>query len=209
MKGTRQYYTELRSGAILLIMSAIAAVPCFAQQYVGIRTVDFNFAAAAQQQNEWCWAASIQMILNYYGIPATQQEIVTRTYGIPVDQPGSDAAINSALNGWGRTVAGEIRTIHSATGNGLPTPAILLRELAEQHPILVAFATGPNSGHAVVITAASYINGPSGPQVTSLVLRDPWPSPNTISTEGRIEIAGPNLTAFAPTVRAYWFVTVN
>ncbi len=193
----------------VLTVLVISAIRSYAQQYVGIRTADFNFYAAAQQQNEWCWAASIQMILNYYGIPATQQEIVTRTYGIPVDQPGSDAAINGALNGWGRTVEGQIRTIHSANGQGLPTPDALLNELNQQHPILIAFATGPSSGHAVVVTAASYIPTPNGPQIISLVIRDPWPSPFTMATDGRVEIAGPNLAMFAQTVRAYWLVTVS
>jgi hypothetical protein len=125
----------------VIAVLVISAIQSYAQQYVGIRTADFNFYAAAQQQNEWCWAASIQMILNYYGIPATQQEIVTRTYGIPVDQPGSDAAINAALNGWGRAVEGQIRTIHSASGQGLPSPGVLLNELNQQHPILIAFST--------------------------------------------------------------------
>jgi len=203
------YKTLSCLGITLLAVLVIFAIPSHAQQYVGIRTADFNFYAAAQQQNEWCWAASIQMILNYYGIPATQQEIVTRTYGIPVDQPGSDSAINAALNGWGRTVGGQIRTIHSASGPGLPTPAVLLNELNQQHPILVAFATGPNSGHAVVVTAASYVPTPNGPQITSLVTRDPWPSPFTMATDGRVEIAGPNLAMFAQTVRAYWLVTVS
>lgn len=40
--------------------------------YVGIPSFQVNFAAASQQENEWCWAASTQMILGLYGIPASQ-----------------------------------------------------------------------------------------------------------------------------------------
>ena len=88
MKNTRWRAVLSRFGVILFAVLAIGATQSPAQQYVGIRTVDFNFVAAAQQQSEWCWAASIQMILNYYGIPATQQEIVTRTYADPCRPTG-------------------------------------------------------------------------------------------------------------------------
>ncbi|MBV8630134.1 MAG: C39 family peptidase [Silvibacterium sp.] len=205
----RAFQRLLRSGLVMAATLATAAVPALAQQYVGISTGQFNYFAAAQQQNEWCWAASVQMILNYYGIPASQQEIVTRTYGVPVDAPGSDAAISSALNGLGRTVGGQVHTIRSSSGPGLPPPAVLIDELNQQHPILIAFMSGPNSGHAVVVTAASFVSTPMGPQVVSLVVRDPWPTPYTIATEGRVEIAGPSLAQFAQTVRGYWLVRVE
>jgi hypothetical protein len=196
----------------LLFLTLFVALPCGvsrAQQYVGIPAVQFNTVAASQQANEWCWAASIQMILNYYQIPASQQEIVTRTYGIPVNEPGSDQAISAALNGLGRSTGGQLRTIRSVGQPGVPPPALLLNQLSQQRPILLTFATGPNSGHAVVITAASYIATPAGPQIASLVIRDPWPSQYTIATDGRIEIAGQQLAAFAQTIRAYWLVSVD
>jgi Papain-like cysteine protease AvrRpt2 len=208
MRKIRLFATTYVAFAIFAIM-ALMTSPAFGQQYVGIPTTQFNFSASAQQQDEWCWAASIQMILNYYGIPATQQEIVTRTYGIPVDQPGSDAAITSALSGLGRTIGGQVRTIRSTGQSGPPPPAILLNQLSQKHPILLTFATGPNSGHAVVVTAASFIVGPGGPQITSLVIRDPWPSQQTIATDGRVEISGQSLATFAQSIRGYWMVNVN
>lgn len=195
----------------LTMVAVMGAASAVGQQQlvVGIPTGSFNFFAASQQQNEWCWAASIQMILNYYGVPATQAEVVSRIYGIPVNAPGSDAQITAALNAMGRTVNGQIITIQSSGAPGLPPPAVLVQELSAQHPILIAFANGPNSGHAVVVTGAAFVMTAFGPQITGLVIRDPWPTPFTLQTEGREEIVGPQLTAFAQTVRAHWLVSVH
>ncbi|MGC2118266.1 MAG: hypothetical protein WA644_04200, partial [Candidatus Acidiferrales bacterium] len=139
----------------------------------------------------------------------SQPEIVQRIYGIAGDFPGSDQAVSAALNGWGRTVNGRIVTIRSAVYQGQLPPQILISQLSQRHPILLGVWSGPTSGHAVVVTAASYINSPSGPIIISLVIRDPWPSPQNIATAGRVEYTGPNLPQFAGTMRAYWLVTVQ
>lgn len=193
----------------------LAALTCLtplssAQQptYVGIPSV--TFFAAAQQEDEWCWAASIQMILNHYEIPLSQQEIVTRTYGALVNQPGTDQQISANLNGWAVTVQGKHVTVRSWTKAGPPAPLVLLQELSRGHPILLTFSpNGPNSGHAVVITAASYVQTPQGPIITSLVLRDPFPTQQNIANSGRVELMGPQLASFIPLVRGHWIVWVE
>jgi hypothetical protein len=43
-------------------------------------------------------------------------------------------------------------------------------------PVLIAYMNGPNPGHAVVTTAASYQPTASGAMVMSIIGRDPWPS---------------------------------
>jgi hypothetical protein len=177
--------------------------------YVGIPTAQFNFVAASQQQTEWCWAASTQMILGWYGIHVSQPEIVQRAYGSTGNYPGSDQAVSIALNGWGQTANGQFVTIRSAVYPGLPPPALLISQLSQEHPVLLGIVSGPTSGHAVVITAASYINSQWGPQITSLVIRDPWPSQQNVATDGREEYTGQSLTQFAATMRAYWLVTVQ
>jgi Papain-like cysteine protease AvrRpt2 len=177
--------------------------------YVGIPTAQFNFAAASQQQDEWCWAASTQMILGWYGVPATQAEIVQRVYGSVINRAASDQVISAALNGWGRAANGRVVTISSVVKSGAPPPAILVDQLSRSRPILLTFINGPTSGHAVVITAASYMNTQWGPQIVSLVIRDPYPTSQNVANGGRVEIAGQNLTQFAATMRGYWLVTVQ
>lgn len=177
-------------------------------KWVGIQRDAFNFVSAAQQQNEWCWAASVQMILGWYRIPVTQPEIVARLAGVPVNTPGSDPMITAALTGTGNDFMGVTHTIQSSHGNGLPAPVMLISELSAQHPILLAFQSGPQSGHAVVATAVAYIDTPNGPFIVDIVTRDPWPSPDHVAASGRVEYAGNDVVSFASLIRGYWVVRV-
>jgi hypothetical protein len=178
-------------------------------QYVGILKQNFRLVAAAQQQDEWCWAASASMILRWYGLDVTQQMVVARTKGVLIDAPGSDQDISNALSGWALARNGQRVIIRSWAAPGPPPPVVLIRELSQNHPILLTFISGPNSGHAVVITAASYFQTPTGPYINSLVIRDPWPSPENILNEGRVEIGGQNLANFMPLIRSNWLVSVT
>src|SRR5437764_474677 len=64
-----------------------------------------NFAQFAQTayvrqwQSEWCWAACISMIFNYYGHPVRQDRIVTTVYGAAYNRPaGAGWVIAKELN---------------------------------------------------------------------------------------------------------------
>lgn len=184
----------------------------FAQpQYVGIPRNEFEFYAAAQQDSQWCWAASIQMVLNYYGVSIGQRQIVGRTYGAdpsgrPPNWSGSFQAITANLNNWSIDNNGDPYVVQASVYPGAPTPAYLLRELEEKHPVMIGYASGPSSGHAVVITAASYIPSPQGPIIQSLIVRDPWPSPSNVQNRGRVEYPG---AALAQYIQAHWYVRVR
>ena len=181
------------------------------QQYVGIPSQQMNYFAASQQNSQWCWAASIQMVLNYYGINISQQQIVARTYGVaPNGQlpnwAGSFQAITANLNNWNVDNKGHPYTVMASLNWGAPTPAVLLQELSHGRPVIIGYRSGPNSGHAVVITAASYTPTPQGPIIQSVVVRDPWPSPQNIQTRGRVEYPGAQI---ASVMQAYWYIRVN
>jgi hypothetical protein len=164
---------------------------------------------AAQLQNEWCWAASTQMILTYYGVPVTQPQIVARVFGGVVNWSASDQVISAALNGMALNMNGQVVHVSSGAYPGPPPPNVLFNELSQGHPILLTYMSGPTSGHAVVITAISYINTQFGPQLTSIVLRDPWPSPQNVANAGRVEIPYYALGQFAATMRGYWIIRVG
>ena len=202
---------------IMLLSSTILAQYPFTSQpvqpqlqYVGIPSAQMDYFTASQKNSQWCWAASIQMVLNYYGIAISQEQIVARTYGtdpfgnLP-NWAGSFEAITANLNNWSVDNMGRPYTVMASLNWGAPTPIILLQELSEGRPVIMGYRSGPNSGHAVVITAASFLPSPQGPIIQTVVVRDPWPSPQNIAYRGRVEYPGADL---AYLMQAYWYIRV-
>jgi len=146
---------------------------------VGIPSDQFQYFAAPettgrQRSANWCWAASIQMVLNYHGLYVTQEEIVTRIYGQLVDQPGQPEQILQALSGWAPDTRGRYSTIiaepYSISGPSLVT------DLVYRWPLIVGLK-GESIGHAYVLTAVTYeVDRFNNPIFKSVVLRNPWPN---------------------------------
>ncbi len=204
--------TTIRTSFSLTFFCLLSAI-ALAQQpiYVGIPSDDFNYYASSQRNSNWCWAASIQMVFNYYGINISQEQIVARSYGtdpsgsLP-NWTGSFEVISANLNNWNVDNSGRQYQVTSYLNWGAPTPSYLVDELTNQRPVLIGYASGPNSGHAVVITALSYYPSPYGPQIQSIVVRDPWPSEQNTANRGRLEYPGATL---ANMIQAHWYVRVR
>src|SRR5713101_6521279 len=98
----------MKKAALVILLAILVWAPPSLGQMLGppypqlidseIARDEFDFFAAAQRQNEWCWAASIQMILNWYHLPVDQAQIVARNYGAPINQGGTDQMISASLN---------------------------------------------------------------------------------------------------------------
>jgi hypothetical protein len=174
-------------------------------EYIGLSTEMLNYIVAAQEQDMWCWAASVQTILGSYGIPIGQEEIVARVYGSPINEPGTDFAISASLNGWGFDWRGRRVLVYSRVASGPPPLAVLVRELLQAHPVLVTFDPGSPIGHAVVITSVSLL----GLAITSLVCRDPWPSMENRAKHGRSEHYGADVTRFLSSIQSHWLISVS
>jgi len=175
-------------------------------QYVGISSSQMNYYASAQRNSQWCWAASIQMVLNYYGVAISQEQIVARTYGtdpyghLP-NWAGSIEAITKNLNNWNIDNYGTPYIVMASLNWGAPTPAVLVQELSNGRPVIIGY-----SGHAVVVTAVSFVNSYRGPIIQSIVVRDPWPSQKNVLNSGRVEHPALNLASH---IMSYWYIRVN
>jgi hypothetical protein len=171
--------------ALLGLVSAANAQPPSVQQIgpglwvAGIPTSEFEYFAAPetaglQRQSNWCWAATVQMVLNYRGVPVTQEQVVQRVFGGAVPNvAGQPNQILAALSGWAFTSNGQpvILTSSPVALDG----SEIVRDLAGRWPIIVGVNMG-NSGHAFVLTAVTYGVDPSNqPIFQSVILRDPWP----------------------------------
>jgi len=145
----------------------------------GIPSNEFEFFAAPetdghQRQSNWCWAACVQMVLNYRGVPVTQEQVVQRIFaGAVPNVPGQPNQILEALSGWAFTRNGQPVILRSSpfAFDG----SEIVRDLAERWPIVVGVNMG-NSGHAYVMTAVTYgVDQWNRPIFRSVILRDPWP----------------------------------
>lgn len=185
----------------------------FGQQltYVGIPRANFNYFVSSQRNSNWCWAASLQMVFNYYGVSITQEQIVARSYGtdhtgnLP-NWTGSFPVITANLNNWNADNNGRQYSVAASLNWGAPTPAYLIQELSAQRPVLIGYQSSPTTGHAVVITACSYTESANGPIIQSIIVRDPWPSKENNATKGRIEYSGISL---ANLIQAHWYIRVQ
>jgi ABC-type bacteriocin/lantibiotic exporter with double-glycine peptidase domain len=145
----------------------------------GVPTAEFDFFAAPsqggrQRQSNWCWAACIQMVLNYHGLFVDQADIVQRIYGAQVDLPAQPELILAALTGWAPDVRGRFSTVQATpyTFSG----AQIVQDLAYRWPLIVGLANPDGSGHALVLTAVYYsVDALNNPIFLRVVLRDPWP----------------------------------
>lgn len=174
-------------------------------KYIGVPRDVFDYVRSEQQQDMWCWAACVEMVIRFYGIAVEQRQIVRRVYGVPANQPADDRTISASLNGWGFDMQHRRVSVRSSVLSGTPAPWILLRELAKGCPILLTFNPGVAVGHAVVVTGASVING----DIASLVYRDPSPHETSAGQKGRVELFGEDLGHFLACVRNYWLVSAR
>jgi len=144
----------------------------------GLLTVNIDRLAAPgtlgrQRRENWCWAASVQMVLNLDGVAVTQEQVVQRIYGGDIDRGGTPLQIMNALSGWGFTFNGRPAILWPRQLTSYPD---MIEDLSLGWPLIVGLKNPDGSGHAEVITAVTYSQGPNGvPIFQTVVLRDPWP----------------------------------
>ena len=179
------------AAAAVFILQSLSSIPAGAQVstpsirelgpgyfVAGVPGDEFDYFAAPrvngrQRQANWCWAATVQMVLNYHGLFVNQEQVVARIYGALVDRPAVPEQILDALRGWAPDVRGRFSAISA-------TPVVysgseIVGDLALRWPLIVGLAGQP-VGHAYVLTAAYYrVDRFNQPVITHVVLRDPWP----------------------------------
>ena len=145
----------------------------------GIRSEQFEYFASPQKygrqrQENWCWAASIQMVLNYHGLHVRQEQIVQKIYGQQIDEPANPEQILYALSGWLPDTRGRYSEIHASSF--IPSGTQVVEDLKNRWPLIVGLSNPDAIGHAVVLTAITYsVDQFNNPKFHSVLIRDPWP----------------------------------
>lgn len=184
MKVTRRNLITMGASSIVLPItiggSAQADVNCgpfysgVQQCRAGIRSQVANRSISqGQYMSQWCWAACISMVFEYYGRPVSQPNIVSQTFGRIVDFPAQSWQIFQALNRTWRDDHGRRFTAQADTYSANPVTAA--QDLASNHPLIIGTTNG-TTGHAMVLTALDYRRDAVGyGEVTRAIVRDPWP----------------------------------
>lgn len=154
----------------------------------GVPSHEFEYMRAqsinkgSQVQSNWCWAACIQMVLNYHGLFVSQIDVVKKIYGSPyTNRPANESQILRALSGWAPDSRGRFSSIHAY--GGYTSVQEIINGLSKKWPLIVGLRN-PNGGigHAYVLTSIYYSNqydrygNVVGIIPDKVVLRDPWPS---------------------------------
>ena len=142
---------------------------------VGIPSNLMSIHAAQQEGQNWCWAASLQMVLSCQGIGVSQTDIVEQSYGIALDVPGGPAQFMENLSRWCRGRP-ETRHLRPQIIPGAPSIAGLTKSLERKSPIIIGIDNpGVGVGHAVVVTAVVLRGSRSSPELERVMIRDPAP----------------------------------
>lgn len=139
-----------------------------------VAAVDVRFESChAQQLNEnWCWAACVQMVLKYQNINISQNEIVERAFGIDGDITANGADIVRAASGWHYNGA-----YINAKQEHFKSVACMIDDLAYHYPIIIGLKDSYRGevGHAYVLTHIYYRIDARGEVLPfKVVIIDPW-----------------------------------
>ncbi len=130
----------------------------------------------AQERSQWCWAASVAMILAFHGQVIGQDEIVSARYGAVADLPAT--SMDDMTQALTRLPADtQALPIRVTTQTARPTARLhlnnrlILDEMLAHRPILVVRAS-----HAMVLVHVRYERFPNGAvRVTAGTVIDPAP----------------------------------
>ncbi len=218
MPGTLQSVVLFREAILRKCACAIALLAlCTASAFgeaaqpveVGIPSARFNFVAASQLETEWCWAASVQMVLNWYGVPVQQTQVVKRIYGKTVDSAASEDEIAVALNGTAINRQGQKVYLHAKRKTGAPPTALLIREMSAEHPMLITVHSTKSMLHAVVITSVEFVQTPGSVEISAITFRDPNPTFHDRRGAVAYRVTGAKLERFLHSISSYYLVNVT
>lgn len=147
--------------------------------WAAVKTEYFKDFVAYQEEDLWCWAACVQMVLNYQGVQVDQEAIVNRAKGRRINEAGNAHDIQRAADGW-KTGSHIIR---AKIDNPMYISAqTFINDLKDKYPLIIGMRMpGQNIGHAYVLTGVSFRKSGDSYQPVEVILRNP--SPNSLSRE--------------------------
>lgn len=142
--------------------------------WAAVKTSYFREFVARQEEDCWCWAACVQMVLNYQGVNVDQEDVVRRAKGLRINEGGTAYDIQRAADGWNtgsHVIAARVDNPFYVTAQTFIT------DLIDKYPLIIGLdMPGQTMGHAYVLTGISFRKSGNTYQPVEVILRNPWPS---------------------------------
>lgn len=142
--------------------------------WAAVKTEYFKDYVACQEEDFWCWAACVQMVLNYQGVDVDQEDVVNRAKGRRINEGGSAYDIQRAADGWDTGT----HVIRAKIDSPLTVSAqTFINDLVDKYPLIIGLKMpGQSIGHAYVLTGISFRKSGNSYQPLEVILRNPSPS---------------------------------
>ena len=132
-------------------------------------------ATGRQQSDNWCWAATSPMILNYHGVAVKQADLLQAMCGSLVDRTASPSQVATLLNETQLEANGNAVLVKPQAFSYAPSEAII-DLLTYNQPIVIGLRNPNGTAHAYVMTSVDRAKRAAHPMIRSIKLRDSWPS---------------------------------
>ena len=159
--------------------------------YIGLENECKKTIFAEQKMENWCWAATTQMVLMCHCVDVKQEqlvEILSKNKACYPDCPDNFYNIANLLNN--RIIDG--KKIIAKAFDGLPDANHLINELVSGNPVIIGVKNLGNIiplGHAVVLTNLKYKIGFNGVNyIYKLYVLDPATTQENINRNGMFEL---------------------
>lgn len=110
--------------------------------WAAVKTSYFREFVARQEEDCWCWAACVQIIVRYNGQYVSQRDIAARVFGENLNRTASGNQIESAFDGW------QGYTVHSYQSK---KSRYFIDEISSGHPLIIGIRE-----HAYLLTHIYY-----------------------------------------------------
>jgi len=172
---------------------------------LGLRQDQLSLFHAEQRRSAWCWAACVQMILQYHGFPVDQDSVVRKMIGLdsrgyPKNKGAEDSLLTRTLN-CTLDHNGTKFMIRANYIAGKPRARDIIRELINGCPLIIGYRSSTTTKHAVLVTWIEYLIQEGAPKIYAIQVMDPAPN--------GVGIKVYNAGEFANLMTAAWTVTVS
>jgi hypothetical protein len=156
-------------GALFLAVALLLFTGCCKPEVTG----SVANTLRPQETNNWCWAATTQMLAAHFSVAVTQCSLANQRFGMTSccspENEGASCPKNGDCNKPGWLMLTECGLSYEESNAGLSWESLRKQIFCSKKPMGYAYGTPGVVGHVVVMKGYLTLNG-----TNYVVLNDPW-----------------------------------